>query len=434
MVLTSSPATPATRRTLTPQVAYALVASVIGLALFASATPSPLYGIYRDLWGFSPVVLTLVYATYAFGVLASLLLAGRVSDEVGRRPVLLVALGALLVTSVLFMVADSVAWLFVARGLQGLATGLALGAASAALLDLHPRRDPSGVGLTNGVASAGGIGLGVLVSATLVQLLPAPRVLPYVVLFVLFAVAFVGALLMPEPVADRSRVRLTPQRPSVPRSVRRPFFLAGLAVLSSWSVGGLFLSLGPQLSASLFDSTNHIVTGISVFVLAAFGSASQLAFGRRAPWAGAAGGSVALAAGTAIIVVSASTDSAVLLLIGSVVGGAGFGLAPPCAVGRDPAGPPRGRHVGLLRRGLHVAVDTGGSRRSRRDPAGARIDLRDPRKRRRGPGADRRRRGVAHAAAPLRRESGRGPRRNASPHPPLRSPARRGRSAGAWRG
>jgi MFS family permease len=316
-----------TRRALPPQAAYILVAAVIGLALFASATPSPLYGIYRDLWGFSQVVLTLVYATYAFGVLVALLLAGRLSDEVGRRPVLLVSLGTLIATSVLFMLADSVAWLFVARGLQGLATGLALGAASAALLDLHPRRDPSGVGLTNGVASAGGLGLGILVSAALVQLLPAPRVLPYVVLFVLFAVAFVGALLMPEPVADRSRPRLTPQRPSVPLSVRRPFMLAGLAVLSSWSVGGLFLSLGPQLSAVLFDTTNHLVTGISIFVLAACGSLAQLAFGRRAPWAGAAGGSVALAAGTAIIVAAASTDSAALLLVGSVIGGAGFGLA-----------------------------------------------------------------------------------------------------------
>jgi MFS family permease len=140
-------------------------------------------------------VLTLVYATYAFGVLASLVLAGRISDEVGRRPVLLTALGALMGATVLFMVADSVVWLFVARGVQGLATGLALGAASAALLDLHPRRDPAGVGLTNGVVSAGGMGLGVLVSATLVELLPAPRVLPYVTLFVLFAIAFAALAL-----------------------------------------------------------------------------------------------------------------------------------------------------------------------------------------------------------------------------------------------
>src|ERR1700755_303504 len=182
-----------TRRTLPPAAAYALVASVIGLALFASGPPSPLYASYRALWGFSPAVLTLVYATYAFGVLASLILAGRISDEIGRRPVLLASLAPLMVTSVLFMLADSVAWLFVARGIQGLATGLALGAASAALLDLHPRRDPGGVALTNGVVSAGGRGLGVLVSSALVELAPAPRVLPYVVLLILFAVALAGA-------------------------------------------------------------------------------------------------------------------------------------------------------------------------------------------------------------------------------------------------
>src|SRR5215207_8569148 len=92
------------RRTLTPRVAYAHVAAVIGLALFASGTPAPPGGTYRELWGFAPVVLTLIYATYAFGVLAALLLAGRLSDEWGRRPVLLVALGALLVTSMAFMI------------------------------------------------------------------------------------------------------------------------------------------------------------------------------------------------------------------------------------------------------------------------------------------------------------------------------------------
>jgi MFS family permease len=315
------------RRTLSPRLAYALAGAVIGLALFASITPSPLYGIYSQLWGFSPVVLTLIYGTYAFGVLTTLILAGRLSDEVGRRPVLLVALGTLLVTTVLYMLADSVAWLFVARGLQGLATGLALAAASAALLDLHPRRDPAGVGLTNGVVSAGGIGLGMLVSATAVQLLPAPRVVPYVILAGLFAIAFIGALLMPEPVADRTQPRLTPQKPGVPPAVRRPFLLAGLGVLSSWSIGGLFFSLGPSLSAEVFGTTNHIVTGLSVVVLAGSGAIAQVVFGRSAPWLGTAAGSVALAAGLLIIVASAVESSGALLMIGAVIGGAGFGVA-----------------------------------------------------------------------------------------------------------
>jgi predicted MFS family arabinose efflux permease len=318
----------ATRRpTLSPRLAFALVAAIIGLALFSSGTPSPLYGTYRELWGFSSLVLTLVYATYAFGVLATLILAGRISDEVGRRPVLLVALATLMGATVVFMLADSVVWLFVARGIQGLATGLALGAASAALLDLHPRRDPAGVGLTNGVVSAAGLGLGVFVSAMFVELLPAPRVLPYVALFVLFAIAFAGVALMPEPVGDRAHPRLTPQRPGVPAAVRRPFLLAALAVISSWSVAGLFLSLGPQLSATLFHTSDHLVSGLSVFALAGSAAAAQLVFGRSAPWAGAAAGSIALASGLLLIVFAASVGSSGAYLAGAIVGGGGFGVA-----------------------------------------------------------------------------------------------------------
>ena len=317
----------ATAATLSQPLAYALSAAIIGFALFASATPSPLYATYSLLWGFSPVVLTLVYATYALGVLSSLLLAGRTSDDAGRRPVLLMALGALIGASVLYMLAESVVWLFVARAVQGLATGLVLATASAGLLDFHPRRDPEGVGLTNGVVSAAGIGLGALVSAALVQLLPAPRVLPYVLLFVLFAIAFVGVLLMPEPVTSRSPLRLTPQRPRVPAPVRQPFLVAALAVTSAYSIGGLFLALGPQLSGRVFETGNHLVTGIGIFVLGGFGSVAQLAYGRRPAWLGVTGGSVALAAGLALIVLSSSEDAAAPLLIGSALGGAGFGLA-----------------------------------------------------------------------------------------------------------
>src|ERR1043165_2641435 len=108
---------------LSPRAAYFLAAGVIGLGLFASLTPSPLYRSYSVLWDFSALTLTLIYATYAFGVLATLLLAGGVSDEVGRRPVLLVALAGLMGASFLYLFADSAAWLFAARGLQGLATG-----------------------------------------------------------------------------------------------------------------------------------------------------------------------------------------------------------------------------------------------------------------------------------------------------------------------
>jgi MFS family permease len=320
-------ATMPNRLTLPKRAAYWLAAAVIGLSLFASLTPSPLYRTYSELWHFSPLTLTLIYATYAFGVLATLLLAGRVSDDVGRRPVLLVSLGALMASTVLFMLASSAAWLFVARGLQGLATGAALSAASAALLDLHPRRDPAGVGLTNGVAAAAGIGLGALVSSSLVQLGSAPRVLPFVVLLVLFALALAGAYWMPEPVEKRRRFRLTLERLNVPPVARRPFLLASLAVISSWSIGALFFSLGPQLSDQLFHTTNVIVSGIGIVALAGSAAAAALALGRTAPWLGASAGSVALAAGMALIVAAGATGSGSMYVIGSIVGGMGFGIA-----------------------------------------------------------------------------------------------------------
>jgi MFS family permease len=314
-------------RTLPNAIAYKLAASVIGLGLFASITPSPLYHSYSLLWHFSPLTLTLVYATYMFGVLASLLLIGRVSDDVGRRPVLLAALGTLIVSTVLFMLAGSVAWLFIARGLQGLATGAAVSAAGAALVDLHPRHDPAAVGLANGVASAAGIGLGSLTSSVLVQIGWAPRVLPFVVLLVLFTAAFAGAYWMPEPVADRRRFRLTFERPNIPRSTRRPFLLASLAVISSWSIGGLFFSLGPGLSAHLFDTTNVVVSAIGIVAVGGAGALAQLLLGRTAPWVGASGGSIALAGGMALIVTAAATDSSATYLVGSILGGVGFGIA-----------------------------------------------------------------------------------------------------------
>src|SRR5439155_25603974 len=144
---------------------------------------------------------------------------------------------------------------------------------------------------------------------------------------VLFAIAFAGAYWMPEPVAERGRFRLAAERPGVPRVARRPFFLAGLAVVSSWSIGGLFFSLGPGLSAHLFDTTNVVISAIGIVALGASAALAQLLLGRTAPWIGASAGSIALAAGMILIVAAAAADSSSTYLVGSIIGGIGFGIA-----------------------------------------------------------------------------------------------------------
>ena len=265
--------------------AFALVASIIGLALFASATPSPLYGIYQQEWHFSTPVLTLVYAVYCFGVLTALLLVGRISDEVGRRPVLTLSLIGLFGAGVLFAVAHSVGVLFAARALQGLTTGAALGAAGAALLDLHPRGDGQHAGLISGVVSTAGIGSGALVASVLVQYAPDPLVTPFLVLLFLIALTLVGTLALPEPVTRSAGARLRPQWPRVPASIRGPFALSSLGVLASWSIGGLYLALGPGLATHLLNTTNHLAGGAAVLALAGAGGvgAAPVAQARAAP-------------------------------------------------------------------------------------------------------------------------------------------------------
>ena len=275
------------------------------------------------------------------------------------------------------MLADSTAWLFVARGIQGLATGLALGAASAALLDLHPRRDPARSASTNGVVSAGGMGLGIGISAAARRARPrAPRAARTSSCSPYSRSPSTARCGCPSPSRRPGRVKLTPQRPSVPPAVRRPFFLAALAVISSWSIGGLFISLGPALGATLLHTDNHLVTGArrrSRWPARAPPRSSRSAAPRRGPAPPL--GSLALATGMVAIVIAAATETTALYWFGAADRRRGLRRRvprrPARPVGRDPATAPRRGHVRLLRRRLPGDLAARDPRRRARDAARA---------------------------------------------------------------
>jgi MFS family permease len=300
---------------------------VIAVAFYASATPSPLYGVYQAQWHFSTPVLSLVYATYATGVLVSLLLVGSLSDQTGRRPVLAWSLAGLLVSAVVFTAASSVAWLFAARALQGLATGAALGAAGAALIDLHPTANTRTAALVNGVVALGGLGIGALFSSALVEYLPAPRVVPFVVVatMIVLLLALVGA--MPEPIPQKRRAVIRPQRPGIPPETRGPFALAALGVIGSWSIAGVYLALGPALAGHLLHTHNELAGGAAAAALMGAGALAQIT-GRNLPNRTlTVAGSVLVALGMALTATAVAVGSAPFFLAASALGGVGFGLA-----------------------------------------------------------------------------------------------------------
>jgi MFS family permease len=183
---------------LAPSAAFVLMGATLGLVLFAASTPSPLYPVYEHRFGFSPVTLTAIFAVYAFALVAALLTTGALSDRVGRRPVLLVSLLLLAAAMAVFALAGGVGWLFAARILQGLGTGVATGTLSAALIDLQPR---PGMGPTvSAVAPALGLAVGALATGALVQHGPAPRQLVFWLLVGAFLVTAAALAVVPETV------------------------------------------------------------------------------------------------------------------------------------------------------------------------------------------------------------------------------------------
>lgn len=305
-----------------------LVASVLLLFMASASAPSPLYVVYQSEWHFPATTLTAVFAVYALALLLSLLTVGSVSDFLGRRPVLAAALVVQAAGMGLFLVADGVAGLVAARVVQGLATGAVLGTISAALLDFEPP-DRAGHGaLLNSVAPPVGLAVGAIGSGLLVQFAPAPTSLVFVVLGLAFLALAAGVMLLPETVLRRPGVAdsLRP-RIALPGGGGRIFWSTVPALVATWSLGGLYLSLGPSLAADLLDLHNHLVGGLVVATLNVAAAVTALAGQRRSAPSLLLGGCLVLAAGAAVTLVSLLATSVPGFFVGSALAGVGFGAA-----------------------------------------------------------------------------------------------------------
>lgn len=311
-----------------------LLAVTVVTFFAASSAPSPLYVVYQADWHFSATTLTLVFAVYVLALLVALLTVGGLSDFLGRRPVIAGALTVELVSMIAFAVAGGTSMLFVARIVQGLATGAAAGALSAAVTDLAPRGRASLAAAVNSAAPAIGLAVGALASGALVQYAPEPRVLVYVILAALFVVALITLLVVPETTSRRpgALASLTP-RIAVPATARRAFAKASPVLAATWAVGGLTLSLGPSLAVATFGLHNHLIGGLVVTTMTATGAAVVPAVRNRPARATMAAASVVLAAGIGVVLLSLALTSTPVFFAGLVVTGVGFGAAFVAALG-----------------------------------------------------------------------------------------------------
>jgi len=307
---------------LSKRAAFYLQASIFLSFLAGSSAPTPLYPVYQAAWGFSPITVTIVFGSYALAVLAALLVTGSLSDYVGRRPVLALATLLQAFTMVLFVTADDVTSLLTARVLQGLATGGAVGAVGAGLVDLDRERGP----IANAVAPMLGTATGGLVSGLMVQYLPLPTKLIYGLLAAVFVAQACGALLMPETVTPRPGA-LGSLRPrfALPPRVREPVLLAAPVLVATWALIGFYGSLGPTLVRRLAGSSSLVLGGLLVFVFALSGAATIFITRARAPRGVMTLGTVELIAGVGLTLLAIGRGSLAGFWLGTALAGSGFG-------------------------------------------------------------------------------------------------------------
>jgi MFS family permease len=302
--------------------AFALAIGMLGTTL-----PTALYGLYRQQYGLSELMITVIYATYAGGVIASLLLFGRLSDQIGRRRMLLPGLALSALSAVCFLTAGGLPLLLAGRILSGLSAGIFTGTATATLVDLAPPGRRARATLVAAMANIGALGSGPLLGGLLSQWAGSPLRLAFWVDLALLVPAAIGIWAMPEPLSDTRRPQLRPRAPKVPKEMRPTFVEAAMAGFAGFAVLGLLTAVNPDFLGQELGVTSRAIVGLVVFSVFAASLVGQLVLEFVPERAAIPTGAGALIAGMGSLALGLLVSSLALLVLGGVIAGFGQGLS-----------------------------------------------------------------------------------------------------------
>ena len=257
-----------TRRAMRPTSAFVMLALATVAITAAASAPSPIYPLYRERWHFSVTLLTVVFAVYVVGLLASLLTLGSLSDHIGRRPVLAAAFIVAAASTAIFWSAHGPAALITARLVQGVASGAAMSGLAAGLLDFAPKSRPhlgatiTGIGTGVGMASGAGV-VGLLTEKT-----SHPDTIIFPTLTAIFLALGLACVWLPET-ASRRRVTLLAFRPRIRVSsqARKQFAATLPTTIAGWAAAGLFLALIPSLVRDVLHLRFAAAGGLAIAAL-----------------------------------------------------------------------------------------------------------------------------------------------------------------------
>ena len=256
------------------------IAAMIGVLFAGSTVLTPLYIMYKQAFGFSQISLTLIYAVYVIGNLCALLLFGRLSDRLGRRPLAVASMVLSIISALIFLFAHGIVALYLGRIVSGLAVGIGAGTATAWLAELIEDETKSRATIIATSANFIGLGTGALIAGILAEYLPWPLHLTYVVYLVVLFVVTAFVLAAPETIVRQRRpiqdISIRP-RISVPPEIRARFIAPAITGFGALALVGFYAALLPSLLANQLHVANHAVAGLIFLELAVFVAGAILA-------------------------------------------------------------------------------------------------------------------------------------------------------------
>lgn len=294
----------------------------------AAGAPTPLLVLYQKHWGFPASTLTSAFAVYALGFLAALLVVGSLSDHLGRRPVLICALIIQLGSVVMFLLAPDIGWVIAARVVQGVATGAATTAFTAALVELAPPRRKRLATILGSVGMTGGLGVGSLVAGVAIEFTDHANTLTFGALAILTILGIGVVACAPETVTRRgSAWRSVVPHVSVPGSARPHFVSTASVIAAVWMLAGLSLGLAPTIIRSVFRLDSGLLNGVSGFLAPIVSAVIGVALGRFSGRQAVVIGIYASVLGAGGIMLSVVMGDVIVLFVGQALAGIGFGAA-----------------------------------------------------------------------------------------------------------
>jgi MFS family permease len=315
------PARPVSR-SVTVTAVYATLTAITFSAV--AGAPTPIYRFYREALGLTPFTITIIFAVYAFTIIAGFLTVARLSDYVGRKPMILFALGLNAVALLLFFVAESAETLVLARAVQGIATSVALATLGAVITDTAPEWTAT----LNSVTAFIGLALGSLISGVFVAFAPWPTHLVYALLL---GVTLAEIAILPWIVetASRKAGAWSGIRPklTVPKAAVAPMARLFPLTLSAWALGGFYLSLMPSLVIEATGIRSPLVGAAVVSALMVSGGLSSLATRSLDAGKTVRASAALLAIGSLLTLFAIGAGSPAGMFFGTIVAGVGFGAS-----------------------------------------------------------------------------------------------------------